>query len=208
MLSLNTPLEVRAYDDYFQSLTPEPVTTMAGKRGKNLNTIGTPGTAVPILTAPFYQLESVPGLTEDTIPRPYGSPTDYIIGTPDTTVPILTAPLLTDKTVGLASVPETGGLIYTNPSVEGLYTLQLPGSPLVNNLQDQPAVLSGSDPLPTMAVAASSAEEQTSADGPDPDCLIPGAVTGCYLRKSVAKETGIFVVGALILVVGIYAMTR
>lgn len=196
-MQLFTPIPVETYSDYYSSPVDNIViTSMNAKQQKTKLGIEPVSTDVRLIP-------------KDSPDRPYGSPTDYLLPDVVTPVPRTADIIATDK--GATDSPRypIDADIINNPSTEGLFTLHLPGSPLINNLQDQPASLSGSDPLPNPQFTVNDpGAEQTTTDGTDPDCLIPGAVSGCYLRKSVAKETGIFIVGALILMVGIYALTR
>lgn len=219
---LDVPLSDDTYQRYYDGLQPEPVTTFGGQgRRSRVYVTGGPSYRKPepsVYDSPAYQLgrdtQLMPDteqpiqllpLRDDTPPdRPYGSPFDYMLSKPQPTpVPVLAYTPLTDKTP--ADVP-LDATIYNNPATEGLLTVTMPGSPLINNLQDRPGMLTAADPIPGAVALDPAATEEPTQDTTETDNV--DIAPGVHIKKSVLKETGIFLVGALILVIGVFALTR
>lgn len=215
--NLNTPLAADVYTDFYDDAQPDPLTIFGGRLKSGFETRRR---RMYVDGAPYLEdynpqqrpddgtngggSMSAPGLMEDTGPRPYGSPFDYLSGNPtSSTVPVLLALQSTDKTGTVAREYPLDATFLNNPATEGLLTLNMPGSPLVNNMQDRPGYISGADSVTNIPMA----DEPDTTETDDTNAIDTG-IPGLHLKKSVLKETGVFVVGALILIVGIFALTR
>lgn len=118
-----------------------------------------------------------------------------------------------DRLENYESKPDTpilNATLLNNPAVENFETVKL-GNPLVANYQDSTAILNGQDD--PRFLASSNAPSPVS-DEPLPQQPPQEQATGAWLlralglRDSAYKETGVFIVGAIILAIGIFALTR
>jgi hypothetical protein len=122
--------------------------------------------------------------------------------------------LLDYQDTSKAATPVDATLL-NNPAVEGLETMTW-GAPLGANFEDKTAMLSGSDSAafmnsgqtigdivsnPAAAAAGAIAGEAANAVG-------LGNPLAFFTDPDVRKQTYIFVIGAIILVVGLFALTR
>lgn len=108
--------------------------------------------------------------------------------------------------------------VLTNPAAVSLETVPVySGSALEANYQQLPATLSGQDSMlvpmmnslvPQSDTTAVDDSELLSTSTTANECWIPGITKGCWLRKDVRNETMVFIVGAIILAIGIFALTR
>lgn len=212
---LEAPLDLNSMQRYYDTL---PVDNPFGTVMSRLVPKGVKQRGVLTVENPKLDSPANVGLgtMEDTLPQSFGNPqsatyTDYLIGTPDASV---TPILLTDK-AGTYAQPTMASLqrgqipidatLLNNPAVEGLSTLQF-ASPMLANYQDQPGSVNGSDPIGALVnlPPASAPPDSTETDNEN----IATGIPGFTIKKSVLKETGIFLVGAAILIAGIFALTR
>lgn len=87
-----------------------------------------------------------------------------------------------------------------NPALMNLETVRVNQNPLSANFFDEPATLTGADSAGIVTGAGPSE--------PIPPSESPSLLGTFGLRESAWKETGVFIVGAIILAIGIFALTR
>jgi hypothetical protein len=104
--------------------------------------------------------------------------------------------------------------ILNNPAVDSLHTISW-GSPLLSGFADTQGQAHGADPVSYFSSANMTTQDPTPQDAsatgaPDSAAAPKGTwlLKALGLRDSAYKETGVFIVGAIILIAGVFALTR
>lgn len=105
-------------------------------------------------------------------------------------------------------LPLENATLINNPIVETFETVRIgQGNSLQANYEDTIAQASGQDPAGFVLNAIAEEQPVESVEPPEDESFL--RVPGVFdLNKTVLKETGVFVVGAIILAIGIFALTR
>lgn len=102
--------------------------------------------------------------------------------------------------------PNESAIIGTDPAALALTTFQASESPLQATMQGNSGFLSGTDPFPVSPQDMSQTTDEASYDSSKPsDC---GTFDFACKWKSINQEVYLFIVGAIVLAIGIYAVTR
>lgn len=211
---LDLRLDQRDYQNYMDATEPTALTILdpIRKRTRAINTVGMPVQqpiySVSLSLDPNQGTVYTRPTSEDAPLRPVDlSPTPIeLTNKISTGVYEDTLPTYTRRSDFQTDGPLVDATLLNNPAVDGFETYAN-GSPLgTGYANDQAGYMSGSDPANVPAPVDNS--PMLSASTTTDECWIPGITSGCLIRKDVRNETILFVIGAILLTVGIYAMTR